>query len=105
MYYRVDYSAVPIYELYMKWWSNTPTITIGKEPVIVSLHLTICSNTINCLDNGHNRHPRPYSREPHIDELVQDCSNSSTIATELQQSFTKQSICGAVCCEGMVLLK
>ena len=29
----------------------------------------------------------------YFDDLVQDCSNSSALAVELQQSCTKQSIC------------
>ena len=36
----------------------------------------------------------PQEREEHIDSLVQDCSNPSTLAMELLHSCTKPSIFG-----------
>ena len=83
--YQLQISIIASSELKGKWCS--------------SLAVRSCSRSVECSDLKPNWGICLIITE-HFDGLVQDCSNTSTLAMESLQSCTKPSICDQVCCIG-----
>ena len=72
------------------WWEDVPLDKISSKFLCGR-----CSSLYPVLQLGWSGDVlvSSYQSIHHIDGLVQDCSNSSALAMELLQSFTKPSIC------------